>query len=295
MHDKLVLDYNAAHIDTIMKLINLPHLSPKIKTFGYYRFYPDGRHIHLVNQQDWLVNRVKTFRRVGHVFETAAQEMKVGQELYNVWTVPEVDGIWELLQAYGIWNGYSILINQGDYVESWNFACSLEDTEMVNFFVNNLNMLKRTIRKFNKAARDILWPSEAVLGHFQQDVLNREKLGLGATTKDNRFYLSLDSLQKKVGLSEREVMCLYHLAHGCTYKEAAIKMSLSHRTVETFINRMKRKSDCNKSSLVKAFHCLSTMEKQKIKRMISSTEQKLFQVPGWGDKKIGLKRNARLA
>ncbi len=57
-----------------------------------------------------------------------------------------------------------------------------------------------------------------------------------------------------IKLSEQQYKCLYFLSHGMTYKEIAIEMNISPRTVECYINLIRRKSNIQaKSRLVSFF------------------------------------------
>lgn len=49
----------------------------------------------------------------------------------------------------------------------------------------------------------------------------------------------------QVKFSQRELQCLAHFCQGKTYKETARDMSISPRTVETYLNNILQKSSCN--------------------------------------------------
>lgn len=52
-------------------------------------------------------------------------------------------------------------------------------------------------------------------------------------------------------LSKREISCANLLLSGMTYKEIAIQLNLSYRTIETYIENLKQKLHCrNKTELV---------------------------------------------
>lgn len=52
-------------------------------------------------------------------------------------------------------------------------------------------------------------------------------------------------------LSKRQLQCLYHLAMGKTAKQIAKQLDLSHRTVEFYIDNIKKKLDCySRSELI---------------------------------------------
>lgn len=61
------------------------------------------------------------------------------------------------------------------------------------------------------------------------------------------YFMNQFSLQKayQCGLSKRETECLFYLLDGCTAKEIAAPLKLSHRTVERYIENMKNKLGCS--------------------------------------------------
>jgi DNA-binding CsgD family transcriptional regulator len=62
---------------------------------------------------------------------------------------------------------------------------------------------------------------------------------------------SNNQLMNHFKISQREHECLYHLAHGRSAKQIAIKLSISHRTVEEYLENAKIKLNCfNRSQLI---------------------------------------------
>jgi DNA-binding CsgD family transcriptional regulator len=57
--------------------------------------------------------------------------------------------------------------------------------------------------------------------------------------------------KSKLHLSKRESECLHYLVQGKTAKQTAQILSISHRTVETYIENLKLKLKCkNKAELM---------------------------------------------
>lgn len=66
------------------------------------------------------------------------------------------------------------------------------------------------------------------------------------------IYLKLYSKNIDVSLSPRENECLNYLVQGHSIKEMAKELEISNRTVESYIEQLKRKLNCRKSSEVVA-------------------------------------------
>lgn len=55
----------------------------------------------------------------------------------------------------------------------------------------------------------------------------------------------------EISLTQREAVCMVHIMKGKTAKEIGKEMNISHRTVETYIEKIKRKTGCwTRSKLV---------------------------------------------
>ena len=50
---------------------------------------------------------------------------------------------------------------------------------------------------------------------------------------------------KDISFSRREAECMSHLLRGRSIRGAAKKLGLSHRTVEFYVKKMKKKLNCN--------------------------------------------------
>lgn len=80
----------------------------------------------------------------------------------------------------------------------------------------------------------------------------------GISTKDfiklKCTILSQGYILKNKRLTQRQYDCLYWLSRGMTIKEIALKLKLSARTVEHYLETVKNKLNCNtRSELIKIF------------------------------------------
>lgn len=55
-------------------------------------------------------------------------------------------------------------------------------------------------------------------------------------------------INNKIALSPREEECAYYTLLGCSAKEIAKKLNLSHRTIECYLSTLKLKLNCRKTS-----------------------------------------------
>lgn len=61
----------------------------------------------------------------------------------------------------------------------------------------------------------------------------------------------LDGIRQTIKLSKREQEVIYHMIDGLTAKQIARSINISHRTVETYLDRIKSKLNCrNKYEII---------------------------------------------
>lgn len=66
-----------------------------------------------------------------------------------------------------------------------------------------------------------------------------------------KFYLYHSKTNSNTPLAPREIECIVHILRGKTSKQIAKMLSLSHRTIEFYIGRLKTKLHCHtKSELI---------------------------------------------
>jgi DNA-binding CsgD family transcriptional regulator len=135
--------------------------------------------------------------------------------------------------------------------EFFQFGSSKKDHKILEYYLNNLDLLKLFIFYFKDkffriiarlANQRILIPpepkQESTIITLESDQFKSEIFH-----KINRFYLSNDTY-----LTKKEVECLKWLASGKSAEEIAVIISCSKRTVEKHIEIMKEKLDCTKQS-----------------------------------------------
>ncbi len=83
--------------------------------------------------------------------------------------------------------------------------------------------------------------------------------------KPVRYYVSENHSQSQSQsqfFTQREYDCMQHLLKGKTLKQTAFLLGLSPRTVEYYLNNIKRRFGChNKITLLKKARCMKLFEK----------------------------------
>ena len=156
----------------------------------------------------------------------------------------------KMRMSLNMWNGISFYFITKDYIEGCAFGSVLENTGLGDFYLNNLDMLKKFFMYFKSAAKDIIDISDknkTIDIAFHDIKLNPHKADPEKILEFDRKILikkyCLSTGQKEFSLTVREIECLRHKIQGLTAKQIARECNISPRTVETHFNKILFKSE----------------------------------------------------
>lgn len=158
-----------------------------------------------------------------------------------------------------MWHELSIYKRYSTHIEMWNFTTCKDNEQIVNFYINNITLFERFIVYFKNQASNVLdyTDNDKLLTRSNKIVLDNNNLHTRTKNHDFIANTTLDYINTSAGkthISSREVECLYLLSKGHTVKEIAQILDISPRTVDTYIERLKQKLQCNfKSELIQKF------------------------------------------
>ena len=164
---------------------------------------------------------------------------------------------------YDIWNTLLIYEKLKDHGYMWFFATTRSNYQIIDFYINNLNIFKHFILYFKERASDLLdvkdrskfiipniksFDYAVHAPYIQQEQVTR----FFEQTKITKYF-GREKL-KNVYLSNREFELLKNIASGKTAKESARIFRIAPRTVEKHIEKIKIKTDIHtKSQLIDIF------------------------------------------
>lgn len=212
--------------------IMLPKLNQHGMTvFNYYRVYFDGRVIRLSSDQTWAEHYFKK-NYMNTMTVPKAYLMKPLN--YYVWLTEDCPEM--LLDAalnFNTSNGITVAEKHPDYIEYFCFATTTKNTSIINqFYLNNLDILHKYGLQFKEQAKNILKKAEK----NTLQLINTEVCHVDCRDKNLQDVF--------VTLPNRQADCARLLLKGKKYKEMAIELNLSTRTVESYINILKDKLQC---------------------------------------------------
>jgi LuxR family transcriptional regulator, quorum-sensing system regulator SolR len=163
---------------------------------------------------------------------------------------------------FNIDNGITIIQPSpcGKETELFYFATKRENYRNIYLYNTNLDVFNRFIVYFKEKAHNLIKraererfyitvpPADKIL--FENEKYNRTKFYM--ETNVNKLHLNLDS--KKITLSKREIDCFRLSLQNNTAKEIARILKLSPRTIESYLDNLKIKTNCQtKNELIYKF------------------------------------------
>lgn len=208
--------------------IMLPQLSKHgITVFNYYKNYFDGRGIRFSTHRGWSEHYLEK----GYNLNTTVPSIYLAKPInYFIWLIKDCPQM--LIDAatnFDIANGITIAYRHEEAIESFAFGTRLNNTSIVNFYLNNLDKLHSYCSYFKEQASTLL-----ALGEKNKIILTM-----------NDIHNENMSLKDMLNLSNRQFECTTLLLEGLKCKEIGKKLNLSPRTVEDYLGALKKKLGCN--------------------------------------------------
>lgn len=225
-----------------------------ITSFNYVRTYNDGSQVNLSNIPAWLEYFYKKeFFHLG-AFERHPSNYQSG---YALW--PQLSGqkiFFDARTYFNIDNGITIIEKQLDSCEFYYFGTTINNTGIINFYLNNINLLKRFILYFKDRASSIIKKANnnriILPKHFEQHMSSSKNETYVLESFKNEFLretsikkLRLTGNLEGELLTNKQLSWITHLVEGRTAKEIAKILGISHRTVEGHITKLKIRFNCH--------------------------------------------------
>jgi DNA-binding CsgD family transcriptional regulator len=260
-HSHLIaLNYNRAineHISALNEpLVNMCGLS--LLTFR--RFSNAGELLYIFNNNPWMEYSFENICWNSNSFGSRINQLSHQKFVNYIWPdFPDSqDPVYCALYEHNIWNGIIMYRKYDDCIEAFAFAAERENNIIKNFYVNSINILNNYIAYFKDKAHDLIHPIDKnIFIPYNLDVLKNSIIpekniaNFFERTKVSKFFLAING--RDIPLSKREMECLFHLSIGKSMKEVALLLKLSPRTVESYLNSSKTKTESTASVLFEAF------------------------------------------
>jgi DNA-binding CsgD family transcriptional regulator len=253
-----------------------------IPLFGYRKFFPDGTCFNTSSNFDLtkFVQEKFSNKMLPNYEEETKSALK--HEKYFVLRVGEPspqDAFLSALYDCDVWNTLSLYRKNGECLEGFYFTSTRQNYKIVEEYINNLELFERFSFYFREKFSDILSIEDvkkASLPTVAPSIFEEHnKLSLAKEnpfddfivhTSPQKLFLNING--KEVPLSSQEFKCLAWLSRGKTAKEVARMMSLSPRTVESYIDNVKFKTKIDsRSKLIDLFILNFSQDRDLLKYM----------------------------
>lgn len=227
----------------------------KINYFDYARLYPDMTGFSLFTDPDYV-----NFFCNHEVYKNSAPSVLLPGK--HLWTSYIDDGfLRETRNDFQHDHGITIVEQQVGYVEIYNFATTPENRAITHLYLNNPDFITRFISLFrDKASKIIAWSEKYHVSipsscHETRDELieinNDTQQVITELSLDKNYITTTSGIREK--LTKRESQCLQAMLQGKSMKSTADELSLSPRTIETYIEKLKNKTRCvSKYEIIKS-------------------------------------------
>lgn len=159
----------------------------------------------------------------------------------------------ELRNYFNVDHMVHVIEKNSRYDDMFSFATTPENYQMVNQFINNIDVVKHFIRYFKEQSAAQMKQANKIHYSLEHFDLNIEEQSTVCKTVSKEEFFNAAQIKKlhiatelgQVCISKREHECLKYSVMNYTLKEIAKFLNLSPRTVETYINNVKAKFNCN--------------------------------------------------
>lgn len=204
--------------------------------FTYNKNYTDGTRIRLTTHANHLkVFLENEYFRTGNI--DANPQLYLNQAILFSTLKNQALVEW-LRNDFGIENGIYIVRKSELFTEFFSFAASLNNSQIVNFYLNNLDFMQNFCDYFKEKAKFLIAKAEQnklIHDYHQKDI---QVNPIVSKTELPYIPTKIDKI-----ITPRKKEIINFVLKGYSAKEIAKILDLSHRTIETYINELKIKFD----------------------------------------------------
>ncbi|MGC8483754.1 MAG: helix-turn-helix transcriptional regulator [Thermodesulfobium sp.] len=239
-----------------------------VHTFGYRKFFADGNSFGMSNNFSWTTFCLENFDK--KIIPNYENEIKaaLNEDKFHFFRIGKPnnkDAFLSALYELDIWNTCSLYKKMGDGIEAFYFASTRENSGIVEKYTNNIALFERFSYHFKNKLLDIISLEDIKSSasptispkvfESSQETSSIEDQNIKqflSTTPIHKFFLNVN--EQDITLSFQEFRCLALLSQGKTAKEIGNSLKISQRTVEEYIDNIKRKVKMNtRSQLIDLF------------------------------------------
>jgi DNA-binding CsgD family transcriptional regulator len=154
------------------------------------------------------------------------------------------------------------VVKEVDCQHMYSLFFDLPYNDFLHFVVNNGHFLKETIENYYHQARDIILESKAIENRMILPNMN-DLFTSSESVNKNVDYVCLlhKNTSLPIHLSPQRSQCLLYLVQGKTVKEIARAMNLSPKTIEHYLELLRKELGCKSSKELIIFYAEQLMHR----------------------------------
>lgn len=217
----------------------------QVSFFGYHRISMSGDYTVLSNRLDWAEYYIENQLYLKDPFLRRPNCYSTGISLIEGHKKEPLN--WAKIEVL---EGVILVQKTVDAVEFSFFGGQNPQGGMVKLLLNNLPLLKTFTHYFKKKTEKLRWDQQTRGYNIPEQTPQKgENIIIPCIDSANRLqFLNAIGQEKLVkqfnSLSPQEKACLNLIGQDLTAKEIAQRLSLSPRTVESYLNMIRNKMDC---------------------------------------------------
>lgn len=232
-----------------------------IKHFCYSRNYPNGTSVALTMDADVIENMHEVFiagldKKGSYVKDGFYLQHEMTEEYHSLQSF-----FAHFTQRFGADHHLLFYEHYQTYMEQFVFGVDPRNLAAYSFYTENLDLFERFMIYFKDKAKKIIDEADKhriiipkVAPRLELPINHYEKIRKDFLQDIQHSHYFVDNKDGGTFISQRELDVVYCLSRGRTAKEIGSELSLSPRTVESYLNSVKNKLGCfNKSQVIDIF------------------------------------------
>lgn len=134
-----------------------------------------------------------------------------------------------LAREFNITSGFTFVERYEDFYYMFGFGAPETNHRAIDNYFNSLNNMHDFLQQFKGQQHKLITE------------LDKYRFQVAKERQDCNLKQMLLSTNKEHHLTPQEVACIKGLAKGQSYKDIAKSLNISHRTVETYLNRVRQR------------------------------------------------------
>jgi DNA-binding CsgD family transcriptional regulator len=251
LHENSIMLTGTNDVDTLCA----PLYKMGVTYFSYVRIYNDGSRFDITNNARICEYYYNTGQYKDYSPEMSPDELPEGFIFVST-SLEDSSVLKTLRNEFNLDHVVAFVQRYKDYHDLWHFGSTPNNPSIVNFYFNNLDLLKSFCFYFKDKGASLiklysqerfLTNSEKTKNIMQEKPLN-ERSNIIASLATDKYFLG--EAYEDQYITKREVECINWFSKGKTAQEIGVILGISKRTVDSHIESAKRKLNCYKLPLL---------------------------------------------